>query len=472
MTLRFVATTGSDSNAGTSAAPWLTVGHAAQNTVSGDIVSIGPGTFQESIPCLFTTNVTVNGSGKFSTIIKNTAIETALMRAAYVSDMTIISNATQGTDYPYDQAPFGNSGAVGGAYTESATLINLVMSSAWDNVLISIAGSASSQALVYQIYNCDFYANWDTLRVKADFPNTSTFTVGVHSCRFTLTNVGTVLDECDGPVVDNNSSMLVEFCTIQCINSNPATQLNTPVGITNEGGPGTLVLSHSSITTSTPGIDINAIGGTTTVISTSYDANKVGTGGILITEPSMNDTSALELSAGYAAGTAYTLTTTPAAVALGTVGTSFPAPLTGSFILFSRANVKLNAATFIASQEITIKVRNVTAGADIPNALTSLGTGTITTLTKDLGAFGLSIVTFTASKNDVISLFASVASLPSAGTVTISEADVFALAVNANGYTVYSNGSGGWQTQPGGGGGGGGAGSSNSAAPLLILGVL
>jgi parallel beta-helix repeat protein len=41
----FVSPTGSDNNAGTSAAPWLTLQHAADQLVAGDNVTVEPGTY-------------------------------------------------------------------------------------------------------------------------------------------------------------------------------------------------------------------------------------------------------------------------------------------------------------------------------------------------------------------------------------------------------------------------------------------
>jgi hypothetical protein len=45
----YVAKTGSDSNAGTSSAPWLTIGHAALEATAGSTVFVGAGTYNESV---------------------------------------------------------------------------------------------------------------------------------------------------------------------------------------------------------------------------------------------------------------------------------------------------------------------------------------------------------------------------------------------------------------------------------------
>lgn len=45
----YVAKTGSDSNAGTQAAPWLTIGHAALEATAGSTVYVGAGTYSESV---------------------------------------------------------------------------------------------------------------------------------------------------------------------------------------------------------------------------------------------------------------------------------------------------------------------------------------------------------------------------------------------------------------------------------------
>ena len=48
-TTYYVAKTGSDSNAGTQAAPWLTIGKAASTMVAGDKVIVGGGTYAEKV---------------------------------------------------------------------------------------------------------------------------------------------------------------------------------------------------------------------------------------------------------------------------------------------------------------------------------------------------------------------------------------------------------------------------------------
>lgn len=48
-TTYYVAKNGSDANAGTSAAPWLTIGHAAATATAGSTVLVGAGTYNESV---------------------------------------------------------------------------------------------------------------------------------------------------------------------------------------------------------------------------------------------------------------------------------------------------------------------------------------------------------------------------------------------------------------------------------------
>lgn len=45
----FVAKNGNVSNSGSASAPWLTVGHAAQQAQAGDTVMVGAGTYNESV---------------------------------------------------------------------------------------------------------------------------------------------------------------------------------------------------------------------------------------------------------------------------------------------------------------------------------------------------------------------------------------------------------------------------------------
>jgi len=131
----------------------------------------------------------------------------------------------------------------------------------------------------------------------------------------------------------------------------------------------------------------------------------------------------------YASGTAYTLTNSSAAVDFGTTDPSLTLAQPGTYLIFSRANLKYTGATFAASRTVTLKLRrtNNTAG-DLSNASTTFLTDIITTLTYTAGVVQLPPVLYTTSNDsDVISLFGDVSAAPSAGSLDITAAEIIAI---------------------------------------------
>ncbi len=130
----------------------------------------------------------------------------------------------------------------------------------------------------------------------------------------------------------------------------------------------------------------------------------------------------------YGSGTAYTLTATAAAVNLGTTDPVITLNKAGKYRISARLQIRLNGATFAASREVVSKLRrtNNTAG-DLTGAITTIPTGITTTATGLLAVITIPDVVYeTANDDDSVTIFSSVAVLPSAGTIEVTEAYIFA----------------------------------------------
>ncbi len=133
----------------------------------------------------------------------------------------------------------------------------------------------------------------------------------------------------------------------------------------------------------------------------------------------------------YAAGTAYSLTNAQAALTFGTTSPSLT--LTGAaglvFLLFARANLKYNAATFAANQTATLKLRRTNnTAADLTGATSTATLRILTTLTDGAGVIVLPPTIYTtAGTNDAVSIFGAVSTAPAAGSVDVTESEIVAV---------------------------------------------
>lgn len=131
----------------------------------------------------------------------------------------------------------------------------------------------------------------------------------------------------------------------------------------------------------------------------------------------------------YAAGTAYALTATPAALDFGTTDPVVTLAKAGTYLLLARVNLKYNAATFAASRTVTLKLRRTNnTAADLTNGtLTSL-TDIITTKTYTFGVFDLPRIIYTTTNtNDAITIFGDVSVIPTAGSLDAVAAEIVAV---------------------------------------------
>lgn len=120
---------------------------------------------------------------------------------------------------------------------------------------------------------------------------------------------------------------------------------------------------------------------------------------------------------------AYTVTATPTQV----TGVSCVLGLAGRYLIRARARFDANAATFASSRTITSYLYDASAAALIANTTKAVKTPVITTQTQTLPAYDADVVYDAADDNAVIQMFTSVSVIPSAGTLTVEEAEIVAI---------------------------------------------
>lgn len=134
----------------------------------------------------------------------------------------------------------------------------------------------------------------------------------------------------------------------------------------------------------------------------------------------------------YAAGSAYSLTATPALLNFGTTDPELTITSPGTWLIFARVRYDYTAATFAAVRTVTSKLRRTNnTAADLTNGSSSWKTDIITTLTYTAAIHVLPPVVYTtANSDDVISIFGDVSVVPSAGTLDAIEAEIVALKIS------------------------------------------
>jgi hypothetical protein len=117
---------------------------------------------------------------------------------------------------------------------------------------------------------------------------------------------------------------------------------------------------------------------------------------------------------------AYTVTATPTQI----TGVSRILGLAGRYLIMARARFDANAATFAASRTITSYLYNASTSALIANSTKAVKTPITTTETLTLPEYGATVIYTAATDNEVIQMFTSVSVIPSAGTLTVEEAEI------------------------------------------------
>lgn len=129
-----------------------------------------------------------------------------------------------------------------------------------------------------------------------------------------------------------------------------------------------------------------------------------------------------------AAGTVYSLTNTAAALDFGTTDPSITISVAGRYRVQGRVNLKYNGATMVAARTVTLKLRRTNnTAADLTNGSTAVVTAVTTTLTGTFLVIDFEADLYTATAGDIITIFGSVDTVPSAGSLDCSEAWIKAL---------------------------------------------
>lgn len=127
-----------------------------------------------------------------------------------------------------------------------------------------------------------------------------------------------------------------------------------------------------------------------------------------------------------AAGTAYSLTNTPAALDFGTTDPSITIAQPGTYLIVGSVNVKYNGSTFAASRTVTLKWRRTNNTAADIGTSSVISTDIITALTYTMGIFPLSPVIYTTSNsNDIVTIFGDVSVVPTAGSLDCNGAEIY-----------------------------------------------
>lgn len=98
MATYYVAKTGSDDNAGTLAAPWLTLTHAASHLTAGDTLYIRVGTYVESVTFAVngtaTSRITIDSSGTATHYALGISASSTLLLVGTTSSQATVAAST------------------------------------------------------------------------------------------------------------------------------------------------------------------------------------------------------------------------------------------------------------------------------------------------------------------------------------------------------------------------------------------
>lgn len=155
-----------------------------------------------------------------------------------------------------------------------------------------------------------------------------------------------------------------------------------------------------------------------------------GTGGTdaATAKAALGITTANQLSV-FAAGTAYSLTNTAAALTFGTTSPALTINAAGTYLIIARCRLNFNAATFVATRTTTIKLRRTNnTAADLTNgAVTGTTIVSVSALTYTFIDQTWAAIYTTSNADDALTLFGSIDTAPGAGSVDAAEASIIAI---------------------------------------------
>ncbi len=128
---------------------------------------------------------------------------------------------------------------------------------------------------------------------------------------------------------------------------------------------------------------------------------------------------------GMGTGNAYSVTATPAAITMGTTSPTVTIAKAGTYLIMWNVRTDYSAATIAVSRTMTYKVRRTNNTAT--DVFTSgFATPVITLLTFSGPDISRQFV-YTATAGDILQLWASISTIPTAGAVTVPEANIITL---------------------------------------------
>lgn len=203
---------------------------------------------------------------------------------------------------------------------------------------------------------------------------------------------------------------------------------NTYLESDNAAGSGTLNLlkadatDNTVVNTPTGKVGKLAVNGTT--IGT-WDSNSIDFPAFNLSDGSDKNYSLTV----YAAGTAYTMTNTSAALDFGTTDPVLTINKAGTYLLIPRANLEFVGATFAANRTVTLKVRRTNnTPADVTGSSTAFGTNIVTTVSGVLFNGTLPAVLYTTTNtDDALTIYGDVSVAPTAGSLQATEASLVAI---------------------------------------------
>lgn len=129
----------------------------------------------------------------------------------------------------------------------------------------------------------------------------------------------------------------------------------------------------------------------------------------------------------YAAGTAYTLTGSSAALDFGTTDPVLTINQAGTYLIQGYVGVKYNGATYVGAQTVTFKFRRTNNTAtDLSNGGRAVELPVLTTFTGG-DVMAVPPVVYTATPGDTITIFGILSATPSAGSVQTDSAEIVAV---------------------------------------------
>jgi hypothetical protein len=164
---------------GNASKPFDTISHAIAVAVSGDIIEVGPGTFVENSGIVLPNGVSLNGQGKFVTIITSTLAGPPEPDILVPGNNSVISNLSV-------HASGAGTGCIGSAVDASqpnftgAILVNVEAFAPADCIYIK------SQAATLSAYHCNFSTNQDCVTLIG----TTSPTVTLYDCTISTDGSG------------------------------------------------------------------------------------------------------------------------------------------------------------------------------------------------------------------------------------------------------------------------------------------